>query len=72
MSTEKKTNTISLEEACSRLNCSADDESNDLDSVIRQGYLTPLRLGDLTRFYRSEVERVAEMFGLGSEEGEAA
>lgn len=53
------------EEACAQLGCSPNNEPDDLSSVIQQGFLDPIRLGDRMLFHRSEVERVAEMFRLG-------
>jgi hypothetical protein len=61
-----KTKMVSWEEACSMLGVSSRDD-DALSSLIREGFLTPIYLGERTMFYRSEVEHVAEMFGLGLE-----
>ena len=72
MSTATKTNDLmTWDETCDRLQCSHDEEDNALSSVIQEGYLTPIYLGDLIRFYRRQVESLAEKFGLGTDEEEA-
>ena len=65
-------NLMTWNETCARLEVSSDEDDNALSSVIQEGYLTPIFLGEKTRFHRHQVERVAEVFGLGSEEKEAA
>jgi hypothetical protein len=70
--TTTNNNLMTWDETCDRLECSHDEEDNALSSVIQEGYLTPIYLGDRTRFYRNQVESLAEKFGLECKEKEAA
>lgn len=59
-----RSNFLTWDEVCAMLKVSSHEEDDALSSVIRAEYLTPISLGERAIFRRSEVERVAEMFGL--------